>query len=356
MLNTHSFLTLEQGYVIPPDGVVTGTMAPGEFKRGYVESWNFTIQRKLPSQTLLTVGYVGNRLVHELNGRQLNAAPLGTGSDGEPLFAQFGRYASTYQFAGYLGSHYNSLQVSLRRHMSHGLMLQGSYTYSKAMGYMNDEGWENGLTFNCPASSLMTAGCLPLNKHTLSFDHTHMLKMSFVYRLPFGAGRKWANTSGAAKAILGGWELNGIFSFWTGSPLDLSQTASFLNTPFTGQTPDFSGTLEMPKGTGPGQYWFSPSSFTPNEAEQMGNLRPGLSWLRGPGLAQLDFSLYRHFKVTERVGFRLSAEAQNLTNTPHWNNPGTSCSIVNGVCGGSFGQITSSYGQRILQGGAKVTF
>ncbi len=180
--------------------------------------------------------------------------------------------------------------------------------------------------------------------------------MSFVYDLPFGAGRKWANTNGAAKAILGGWEINGIFSAWTGSPLTVSQTSSFLNTPFTGQTPNFSGTLSMPKGTGPGQYWFSPSAFTPTQSVQMGNTGLGLSWLRGPGLAQLDFSLYRHFNFTERFKLRISAEAQNLTNTPHWNNPGTSCSIVNGACGGSFGQITSAYGQRIIQGGAQLSF
>ncbi|HZQ50694.1 MAG TPA: TonB-dependent receptor [Bryobacteraceae bacterium] len=347
---------LDQGYVLPPAGVTVGTMAPGEFKRGYVESWNFSIEQKLPANILLGVAYVGNHFVHELNGAQLNAAPLGTGSAGQPLFARFGRFADTYQFQGYLDSHYNSLQVSLHRRVSGGLFLQGSYTYSKVIGYMNDEGWENGLSFNCPPSPLMPDGCLSLNRQTLSFDHTHVLKMSFVYDLPFGAGRKWANTNGAAKAILGGWEINGIFSAWTGSPLTVSQTSSFLNTPFTGQTPNFSGTLSMPKGTGPGQYWFSPSAFTPTQSVQMGNTGLGLSWLRGPGLAQLDFSLYRHFNFTERFKLRISAEAQNLTNTPHWNNPGTSCSIVNGACGGSFGQITSAYGQRIIQGGAQLSF
>lgn len=71
---------------------------------------------------------------------------------------------------------------------------------------------------------------------------------------------------------------------------------------------------------------------------------------------QLDLSLFRTFKLTERFKLKVRAETLNFSNTPHWSDPGTSCSIVNGVCGGGFGQITSAYGQRILQLGAEVDF
>ena len=346
----------EQGAITPPPDVTIGTLAPGAFKRGYVEQWNFTIERELPKNILLSVGYVGNHLVHEFNGQEANAAPLGTGSDGQPLFAAFGRFSDTYLFQGYLDSHYNALQVSLTRHVGNGLFLQGSYTYSKAIGYMDDEGWEDGLYFQCPASAALPQGCQSLNRHTLSFDHTHVLKMAFVYGLPFGSGKKWANSGGAASAILGGWQTNGVFSAWTGAPLFPSQTSSFLNTPFSSQVPDFSGSLTMPKNTGPGAYWFDPTSFTPDQTVSIGTGGRGLSWLRGPGLGQLDFSVFRNFKLTERFGLRFSLETLNLTNTPHFNNPNTSCSIVNGECGGGFGQITSSFGERIIQLGAQVSF
>ena len=344
------------GVVIPPSGVVVGTMAPGDFTRGYVESWNFTVQRKLPSNILLNVGYVGNHLVHQFNGRQANAGPLGTGSAGQPLYSQFGRYAATYLFAGYLDSHYNSLQVSLDRHVTHGLFLQGAYTYSKVIGYMDDEGWEDGLYFNCTPNSLMPEGCQSLNRHTLTFDHTHVLKMAFVYNLPFGAGERFANTNRAARAVLGGWQLNGIISGISGSPLYPSQTSSFLNTPYTSQVPNYSGTLNMIKGTGPGQSWFDTTAFTPVETVQIGNSGRGLSWLRGPGLAQMDLSLFRNFKLTERFKLKMKLETINFSNTPHWNNPNMTCSIVNGVCGGNLGQITSTYGERIVQLGAEVDF
>src|SRR5690348_6997091 len=192
------------GIITPPTDVTIGTLAPGQFKRGYVEFWNFTVERKLPGDILLNVGYVGNHLVHEFNGRDADAGPLGEGNDGSPLFAAFQRPQSsgTFLFNGYLDSHYNSLQVSLNRHVTNGLFLQGAYTYSKVIGFMDDEGWENGLNFNCTPNSLLPNGCQSLNRHTLSFDHTHVLKMAFIYDLPFGAGQKFAST-GAASAILG---------------------------------------------------------------------------------------------------------------------------------------------------------
>ncbi|HKT13530.1 MAG TPA: TonB-dependent receptor [Terriglobia bacterium] len=352
------------GILTPPNDVTIGTMAPGEFKRGYVEFWNFTVERKLPFNTLLNVGYVANHLVHQFNGLDADAAPLGAGDLGSPLFAAFGRPQSsgTYLFQGYLDSHYNSLQVSLNRHVTNGLFLQGSYTYSKVIGYMDDEGWENGLRFNCTPNALMPQGCQALNRHTLTFDHTHVLKMAFIYDLPFGAGQKYASGNKAASGILGGWSLNGIVTGISGSPLYATQTSSFLNTPGTSQVPDYSGTLNMTKGTGPLQQWFNTTAFTPVDTVRIGTGGRGNSWLRGPGLMQLDLSLFRTFSLTERFKLRVRAETLNFSNTPHWNNPVTSCTITTaGVCGGAFGQIDGSsghgaFGQRILQLGADIDF
>jgi len=344
------------GIITPPGDVTIGTLAPGHFKRGYVEFWNFTVERKLPGNIMLNVGYVGNHLVHEFNGVNANAAALGSGAAGQPLYSAFGRTGGTYLFQGYLDSHYNSLQVSLNRHVTHGLFLQGAYTYSKVIGYMDDEGWENGLAFNCTPNSLMPNGCQALNRHTLSFDHTHVLKMAFVYNLPFGAGEKFASSSKAANAVLGGWEINGIVTGLTGSPLFPSQTSSYLNTPGTSQVPNFAGNLSMIGGTGRGQQWFNTTAFTPDTSVSIGNGGRGLSWLRGPGLMQMDLSLFRTFSLTERFKLRMELQALNFSNTPHWSNPNTGCSIVNGVCGGSFGQITGAYGQRIVQVGATLNF
>ncbi len=178
----------QSGAITPPSNVFVGTMAPGLFKRGYVEFWNFTVERKLPGNIYLNAGYVGNHFVHEFNSRNINAAPLGAGSAGQPL-AQFNRFVTTLQGQGYLDSHYHSLQVSVSRRMTSGLFLQGSYTYSHTISYENDEAAlssSSGLFFNCPPSSLLPQGCQPFNRGTAGFDHTHVLKMGFVYGLPFG--------------------------------------------------------------------------------------------------------------------------------------------------------------------------
>ena len=88
---------LSSGVITPPSDVDVGTLGPGEYHRGYVESWNVFIERKLPSDFLLSVGYVGNHYVHEFNGRDLNAAPL---FGIEPSFGGIQRGGGTYQFQG----------------------------------------------------------------------------------------------------------------------------------------------------------------------------------------------------------------------------------------------------------------
>jgi hypothetical protein len=346
---------ISQGTITPPPDVVIGTLAPGHFKRAYLESWNLFVERQLPGQFLLNVGYVGNSYVHEFNGRPLNDGTINGGSASQPL-SKFGRFTTdTYQFAGYLNSHYNSLQVTLQRHTYQGLFVQGSYTYSHAIGYTSDNSWENALTFNCLPSPGLPQGCQFMNRGAPSFDHTHMLKMAYVYELPLGQGKKWANSDRTARAILGGWQINGIFSTWNGRPLTPSGP-NRLHAPGSFNGVNLIAPVNYTKGQGPGQFWFGRTSFVPVETATLGSTGRNLSWLRGPGLINMDFSLFRHFKITERYNLEFRAETQNLTNSPHFGNPSTSCRDVNGTCGGPFGQITSSYGERILQLGAVIRF
>lgn len=348
---------ISQGSIVAPNTVDVGTLGPGEFKRAYVESWNLFVEREIPGQFLLSVGYVGNHYVHEMNGRDLNPATLGGGAASQPLYNAFQRTAGTYQFQGYLDSHYNGLQVMVNRHYTKGLYVQGSYTWSKAISYTNDNSWENALTFNCPPSAAMPQGCQEHNRGLANFDHSHMLKMAFVYELPFGAGKKYANSDRVARALLGGWQLNGVFSGWTGIPLTLTADGTRLNTPHTTQTPDQVGPAKLTKGQGPGQFWFDTSSFAPVlDSHRLGTLGRTPSWLRGPGLVQMDASIFRHFKLNERFSLEMRLETQNLTNSPHFNNPNVSCTGFTNQCGGTFGEISSGYGERYVQIGAKIRF
>jgi hypothetical protein len=349
---------VSSGSVQPPGSVLVSTLAPGEFKRGYVQSWNATLEHRLPGQILLSVAYVGNNFIHELNGQNINAATLNGGSASQPL-GEFGRFVSTLATSGYLTSHYNSLQVGFEKPTSKGLYFQGSYTYSKTIDYESDEAAStesSGLLYNCPPSPALPQGCLFMNRGEPSWGNAQVLRVAYVYQLPFGPGESLFNGNSVAGRLLGGWQVNGIFSAWTGDPLTVSQTNSYLNTPGTDQTLNFVGNLQKPGGEGPGQFWFSPNSFVPVLTPTLGNTGRGLSWLTGPGLVNMDMSLFRNFRFSERFELQMRLEADNAFNTSHFGDPNTTCTILNGACAFGFGQITSSYGQRIVMLGAKLSF
>lgn len=363
---------LNVGAVSP--GLTIGTLGPGEYHRGYVESWNLFIERQLPSNFVASIGYVGNHYVHEFNGADLAAAPF---ASAEPSYGGIQYTGGLYQFQGYLGSHYNSLQVSINHRTGYGLFVQAAYTYSRVMGYVNDNTWENGLEFNCPPSAALPKGCLPLNYGPLSFDHTHNLRMAYVYDLPFGTGKKWASSNNVVNNVVGGWKFNGVFTAFTGSPLQIGQDQNGLSTFDTAQVPNHVGPVHYLGGANDASgfaSWFNADSFAPNTvtctvngpcitstgqtvsaATAIGNINRAQSWLRGPGLWQLDTSLARIFKLTERFNFEVRAEAENLFNKPHFFNPNTTCTNTSGTCG-TLGQINGSYGERVLQLGAFLRF
>jgi len=351
---------VSSGSVLVPPADTIGTLGPGEYHRGYVESWNLFVERKLPSDWLLSAGYVGNHFVHEFNGRDLAAATLG---GAEPSYGGVQYGGGLYQFQGYLDSHYNGLQVTINHRASHGLFVQAAYTYSRAMGYVSDDTWENGLEFNCPPSAAMPRGCQPLNYGPLSFDHTQNFKLAFVYDLPFGEGKKFASSK-AANQIIGGWKVNGVFTAFTGDPLSIGQDISNLATFDTSAVPNHVAPVQYVGGANNSlgfPQWFNPSAFVPNlSSTDIGNIGRTESWMRGPGLWQLDASLARIFKLTERFNLEVRAEAENLFNKPHFGDPNTGCTTteVGGVetCGNTFGEIGSSYGERVVQFGAFLRF
>ena len=351
--------SLNVGAVDPT--LTIGTLGPGQYHRGYVESWNLFVERQLPSNFIASIGYVGNHYVHEFNGRDLAAATLG---GAVPSYGGIQYTGGLYQFQGYLDSHYNSLQVSVKRQLNQGLTLQAAYTYSRAMGYVNDNTWENGLEFNCPPSAAMPKGCLPLNYGPLSFDHTHNLRLSYIYDLPFGSGKKYASNNNVVNNVVGGWKFSGVFTAFTGSPLQLSQDVDNLGTFDTSPVPNHVAPVQYLGGANNAAgfpQWFNASAFVPNTSTtSFGNINRAQSWLRGPGVWQLDTNLARVFKLTERFNFEIRGEAENLFNKPHFHNPDTGCTntVVNGnaTCGGTFGQLTSSYGERVVQLGAFLRF
>jgi hypothetical protein len=305
---------VRSGIVMLPASVTTITMEQN-FRRGYVQSFNFTLQRDLGLGFVAQAGYVGSRSIRLTNRRDLNASVPGGGAAGRPYFAAFGRNVATTLHEPAYTSTYDSLQAQVDRRFKNGLGFGLAYTFSKAIGYGSNN--DSGLFFH-------TVQALDRSRALLDFDRPHNLRLSGIYELPFGAGKKWAR-GGAQSWLLGGWQLNGIFSSYSGTPFTVTSSGTSLNAPGNSQVADQVKTeVAILGGTGPGQSWFDPLAFSPVTAVRFGNA--GIMNLRGPGYVNLDAGVFRNFSITERFSLQFRAEAFNATNTPHFNNPGASVS------------------------------
>jgi hypothetical protein len=297
--------------IIDIPGNVSAKSLVEEFDRGYTQTYNFTVQRELGWGFAGQGGYVGSRTIRPLLSRELNYAKPGGGNTGRMLYQAFGRTASTTlqePFPDGTGR-YDSLQATLTRRFSGGYQLQASYTFSKSISW--------GTSWNDPS-------VVHRNRSLSSFDLPHNLQAGWIAELPFGRGKRFAR-EGLGRLLLGGWQLNGIFSRYSGTPFHVTSSNASLNAPGNLQTAD----QVLPKvkilgGTGPGQRYFDPLAFRPVTEVRYGN--SGIFNLRGPGVVNLDLGLFREFKATERVAIQFRTEAFNATNTPHFNNPGTNVS------------------------------
>lgn len=319
---------ISTGRVTLPASVEMGyPVANQELRRGYIQSWNFIIERKLPGQIVGSVGYVGSASVNGFAFLDVNASQvLGSGDEGRPLYAKFGRTATTREWNGRTHSNYHSLQTSFNRRISSGLLIQGSYTYSHAIDMADYGDWTG---FNWNASNVFYR-----NRATASFDTPHNFQAAYVYDLPFGKDKKWA-TTGIPRAVLGGWQFNGLFAAFSGRPFTVTASGSSLNMPGNTQTADLVKTSVAKLGkVGDDGTWFDTTAFSRPTGVRFGNV--GRNTMRGPSLMNTDFSLFRAFKLTERFNLQFRAEAFNLTNTPHFGNPTNSANSSN------FGKILST--------------
>jgi hypothetical protein len=299
------------------------TIAGDEVTRGYVQSWNFFFERNMPANIVTSIGYVGTATIRSFADWEANNAPPGGGNTGRAFFARFGRTASTLYWNGFANTNYHSLQVAINRQFAQGLMLKGSYTWSKAINMTDDDGWA-GLTFNYLPH-------IGRNRALAGYDTPHMFNMGFVYELPAGKGKKFAQ-SGVGRAILGDWQTNGAFAALMGRPFTVGADGGGLNAPGNTQTAD-QVKSEVVK-VGSLDEFYDRTAFRGVTEARFGTV--GRNTLRGPGSINLDLSLFRNFPLTERFTLQFRAESFNLTNTPHFENPGTNVNAA------SFMRITSA--------------
>jgi hypothetical protein len=120
--------------------------------------------------------------------------------------------------------------------------------------------------------------------------------------------------------VLGGWQINGTFSAYQGRQYTLTASGAALNMPGNLQTPDqIKPTVDKLGLVGDDGTWFDTSAFARPTGVRFGNV--GRNTMRGPGVVNTDLSLFRTFKIMEKLNLQFRGEAFNLSNTPHFGNP-----------------------------------
>jgi hypothetical protein len=308
---------------------------------GSLHSFNVTVQRELPARFTLDIAYVGNRghdVQTQFNENAANVVGQ-PGNNGRPLFLPFGKSADVTTWIG-TKTTYNSLQVKLDRRFSNGVLVATSYTLGRGMSYVNGDS----------NSGIATPADIERSWARTDQDRLHSLVESFLYQLPFGPDRQWLR-DGALAHILGGWQLSGIFSAQSGSPIGITMSNATLNAPGNTQRPNVSGTPAVLGAIGPGNLWFDTSVFSSPAANTFGNAVRN-DTLDGPKYVNLDATIAKLFTLPHGIKGEVRADIFNITNTPHFNNP-------NGTyLGATFGQITSTVAgsERSMRFGFRLMF
>jgi hypothetical protein len=336
---------------IPSDGVipVSGTgllnstfdVISPDLREGTLHSWNAAFQRQLPFQLTADIAYVGNRGLHLVMDVDTNASLVyGSGNNGRPQFPTFGRTGTTRTRTNTNKSQYHALQVKVDRRFHNGLMITNSYTLSRSMDLVNENG------------GIGTPIDFSLSWARSNFDRTHNYVVSSIYELPWGPGRKWMS-DGMLGKIIGGWQVSGLYVLQSGTPSSITASGALLNTPGSTAYANLTGQNTVLGGRGPGRLYFDPSVYSQPAAGVQGNMKRN-SGPEGPGFWNIDMSLSKRFQMGGGRYAEVRVDAYNATNSVRWGNPGTGFSLATG---NTFGQITGTTGgQRSLRFGGRFAF
>jgi hypothetical protein len=285
--------------------------------------------------------------------------------------------ANLFQNGGWY--QYNSLQVELRRRFANGLYFQANYTFSKNL--TNAIGTSQTLV-----EPFLDNNNKALDKQRADYDVTHVMNFNSIYELPFGRGKRFfSGANGFVDRLLGGWQVSTILAWTSGSPLTFTDTRGTLNRAGRSarQTPNSSLTVDQIRGlvgfydtpcglfylnpqvlninlstcagSGRGSEGFGTTPFTGQaffnvEPGQTGNLQRSI--VDAPGYFNLDASLIKNVKISERMRLQLRMEAFNALNNVNFFPNGQVLDITST----NFGRLTQASSPRIVQFAARFEF
>jgi hypothetical protein len=336
-----------------PQGVQANAKTPT------VNEWRFSVEQQIDRNTVLRTAYVGSFGYHGFVSVDPNTVPAaicgaatcasggtgttrGTVTQGQQYIPVAATRPNPYLGAGFFwytegNTSYNALQVDVTRRLTHGLSMRGNYTWSKSLD-MN-----SGLTgaqANNQAQMIMDRNDLRRDWGPSALNAAHQASISGSYELPFGRLHSGSAPAALGSRLLGGWQLNAIATFLSGFPFS-AQAGS--NRSGDGDTrnpdrpsinPNFTGPVILGKPT----QWFNPNAFVLPAPGTYGNV--GRETLTGPGLADLDLSLFKGFRISEKANVQFRAEFFNILNHPNFGTPNATV-FSNGVPSGSAGLITT---------------
>lgn len=310
-------LDFSTGTVSVPRGAGVTTIQD-EFLRGTITSYNVTVQRLLPHSMSLQLGYVANRQKGLTRPVNLNYGQIGGGAasqrfnqPGLPDGLRTTNAINVFQPVGRVT--YDSLQLSVNRRMANGFQFTSAYTYAKGTDW-----W---------------AGTIPirefwhLNKAQqggltrVGASRPHKVDLSVIYQLPFGEGRRFLHEGGILAEIVGGWQLSGAFTAYSGAPFTVTSSTASLNAPGSPQLADrVKDKVEILGGVGPTTPYFDVTAFKPVTERRFGTST--FNSLRGPGVRNLDLTVIRTIAMGGAKSLQLRIEAFNVFNRPMFANPG----------------------------------
>lgn len=320
-----------------------------------IMQWNVSVQRAITTDTVAELAYVAS------HGADLNF-PVDINQVHQSLWSSNDSANRPYPiFQGISGStnnaisNYNSLQLSVKKRMTHGLSLDFSYVWAHMLDDQDSSGWGS----RAGPQDFQNSYDPGANYANSNFDVRHAFKGYAVYQLPFGKGKQFLNGSRALDEAVGGWQIAGTVVLQTGNPFTVygnQANYSLAGAVFPNWNP---GVSWKPSGQSINN-WFNPAAFLEPAPGTWGNVRRNS--LFGPGINTFNLSAAKGFDIPfkEGVNVEFRADAQNVFNHPAFGTPNNT--NLSGAAGvgqpySGTGPITSTtVGGRNLQLALRVSF
>ncbi|HEY1471152.1 MAG TPA: TonB-dependent receptor [Candidatus Acidoferrum sp.] len=341
-----NFLTLENGFPASPQPLVTNNYAlDPNYKLGYVQIWNLDIQRQLPGNVQLNVGYSGAKGTRLDTERALAPSCAATDS----CAASSNEAAAPFIFESSEGnSILNAGTVRVRKRMSKGLAISASYVFSKSIDDASSIGGGGVVVVQNPFY-------LPGDRGLSSFDQRHKFTGNWIYDLPFGDGRRFV-TTGAMSHVLGGWQWSGSFTIGSGlyfTPRVLGASVDINRGVSGSQRANVVAGQPLGISNPTTGEWFNTAAFcAPGPGCPGGTVYgdAGRNIILGPAQFTFNMSVNKTIVIRESRSLDLRLTANNIFNTPYFSNINT---VVNSL---TFGQVTGVSNMRRVSMVARFRF